>query len=73
MSESVPEFATDAGVGALCCVGVPIGCCCGVVAAAGTGACCSLLMLGSRDAIWLCKEDTMFDGANVSRSAQKKE
>ena len=30
-------------------------------------------MLGSRDAIWLCSEDTMVDGANVSRSAQKKE
>lgn len=65
---------TDAGVGAFCCVGVPKGCCCGVEAAAGTGACCStLLMLGSKDAIWLCSEDTMIEGANVSRSAQKKE
>lgn len=49
-----------------------MGCCCGVVAAAGTcGACCSL-MLGSKEAIWLCNEDTMIEGANVSRSAQKK-
>ena len=45
-----------------------------MVAAAGTDDCCStLLMLGSRDAIWLCSEDTMITGANVSRSAQKKE
>jgi hypothetical protein len=29
-------------------------------------------MLGSNEAIWLCSEDTMIDGANVSRSAQKK-
>lgn len=63
-------------MGAFCCVGVPKGCCCGVVAVAGTGACCStLLMLGSREAIWAERfnEDTMIDGANVSRPAQKKE